>query len=79
MIRCVILDLGRVLVPFDFKIGYRLMSEHCGLQPEECYADAFTSEADLNQFAQPAGEFPDLDRAAPEDEEAGYTAPPKAV
>lgn len=30
-----ILDLGRVLVPFDFKIGYRLMGEHCGLPPEE--------------------------------------------
>ncbi len=35
MIRCVIFDLGRVLVPFDFQIGYRLMSEHCGLAPEE--------------------------------------------
>lgn len=35
MIRCVIFDLGRVLVPFDFQIGYQLMSEHCGLPPEE--------------------------------------------
>jgi len=35
VIRCVIFDLGRVLVPFDFQIGYKLMSEHCGLAPEE--------------------------------------------
>lgn len=24
-----------MIVPFDFQIGYRLMSEHCGLPPEE--------------------------------------------
>lgn len=35
MIRCVIFDLGRVLVPFDFQPAYRLMSEQCGLPPEE--------------------------------------------
>jgi putative hydrolase of the HAD superfamily len=35
VIKCVIFDLGRVLVPFDFQIGYKLMSEHCGLAPEE--------------------------------------------
>ena len=34
-IRTVIFDLGRVLVPFDFHRGYRLMSERCGLAPEE--------------------------------------------
>ncbi len=35
MIRTVIFDLGRVLVPFDFGIAYQLMSEHCGLAPAE--------------------------------------------
>lgn len=35
MIRTLIFDLGRVLVPFDFQIGYKLMSEHCGLAPDE--------------------------------------------
>lgn len=38
MIRSLIFDLGRVLVPFDFSIGYQLMSEHCGLGPEEVRA-----------------------------------------
>lgn len=38
MIRTVIFDLGRVLVPFDFQRGYRAMSEHCGLPPEEVRA-----------------------------------------
>jgi putative hydrolase of the HAD superfamily len=35
VIRCVIFDLGRVLVPFDFQPAYHLMSEQCGLPPEE--------------------------------------------
>ncbi|WP_321471008.1 HAD family phosphatase [uncultured Paludibaculum sp.] len=38
MIRTVIFDLGRVLVPFDFQRGYLAMSEHCGLPPEEVRA-----------------------------------------
>ncbi|MBI4892274.1 MAG: HAD family phosphatase [Acidobacteria bacterium] len=35
MIRTVIFDLGRVLVPFDFQIAYELMSRRCGLEPAE--------------------------------------------
>ncbi|MBI5280835.1 MAG: HAD family phosphatase [Candidatus Solibacter usitatus] len=35
MIRTVIFDLGRVIVPFDFMRGYRAMSEICGLSPDE--------------------------------------------
>jgi putative hydrolase of the HAD superfamily len=35
VIRTVILDLGRVLVPFDFDRGYRAFSELSGLPPEE--------------------------------------------
>lgn len=35
MIRTIILDLGRVLVPFDFARGYARMSERSGLPPEE--------------------------------------------
>jgi FMN phosphatase YigB (HAD superfamily) len=34
----VIFDLGRVLVPFDFRIGYQRMSAVCGLAPEEIRA-----------------------------------------
>lgn len=35
MIRTIILDLGRVLIPFDFQRGYTLMSRRCGLPAEE--------------------------------------------
>jgi glucose-1-phosphatase len=35
MLKCIIFDLGRVLIPFDFQRGYSLMSERCGLPPEE--------------------------------------------
>lgn len=35
MIRSLIFDLGRVIVPFDFRRGYEHMSERCGLPPEE--------------------------------------------
>lgn len=38
MIRALIFDLGRVLVPFDFAIGYRRMGELCGLPAEEVRA-----------------------------------------
>lgn len=44
MIRSVIFDLGRVLVPFDFRIGYRNMSERCGLPPEEVRARLFAAQ-----------------------------------
>ena len=35
MIKTVIFDLGKVIVPFDFKRGYRAISELCGYSPEE--------------------------------------------
>src|SRR5258705_10245273 len=35
MIKTVIFDLGKVIVPFDFKRGYRAMSELCSYAPEE--------------------------------------------
>jgi putative hydrolase of the HAD superfamily len=35
MIRTVIFDLGKVLVPFDFQRGYVRMAERCSLEPEE--------------------------------------------
>lgn len=38
MIRSLIFDLGRVLVPFDFRRGYEAMSRRCGLPPEEVRA-----------------------------------------
>lgn len=38
MIRTVIFDLGRVIVPFDFTRGYSRMSARCGLPPEEVRA-----------------------------------------
>ncbi len=38
MIRTLIFDLGRVIVPFDFRRGYARMAERCGLEPEEVRA-----------------------------------------
>ena len=35
MIRTVIFDLGKVIVPFDFSRGYRAMAEVCPYSPEE--------------------------------------------
>lgn len=35
MIKTVIFDLGKVLIPFDFSRGYRAMSELCSYAPEE--------------------------------------------
>lgn len=35
MIRTLIFDLGRVIVPFDFRRGYEAMSRRCGLPPDE--------------------------------------------
>ena len=34
MKRAILLDLGRVIVPFDFSIGYKLMHQRTGLAPE---------------------------------------------
>jgi len=38
VIRTLIFDLGRVIVPFDFRRGYERMAERCGLTPEEVRA-----------------------------------------
>jgi putative hydrolase of the HAD superfamily len=38
VIRTLIFDLGRVIVPFDFRRGYEAMSRRCGLPPEEVRA-----------------------------------------
>ena len=35
MIKTVIFDLGKVIVPFDFSRGYRAMAELCSYAPEE--------------------------------------------
>ena len=35
MIKTVIFDLGKVIVPFDFGRGYRAMAELCSYSPEE--------------------------------------------
>src|SRR5947199_9340637 len=35
VIRTVIFDLGKVIVPFDFARGYRAMAELCSYAPEE--------------------------------------------
>jgi putative hydrolase of the HAD superfamily len=44
VIRAVILDLGRVLIPFDFTIGYQKMGERCGLPPEQVRARLHASQ-----------------------------------
>lgn len=33
MIRSILLDLGKVIVPFDFAIGYKLLEKRCGHSP----------------------------------------------
>mgnify|MGYP000005847631 CR=1 FL=1 len=38
MIKTVIFDLGRVLIPFDFLRGYLRMQQLCGLSPDEIRA-----------------------------------------
>ncbi len=35
MIKTVIFDLGKVLIPFDFSRGYRAMEKHCGYAAAE--------------------------------------------
>jgi glucose-1-phosphatase len=35
MVRTIIFDLGRVLIPFDFSRGYRAMEELCGIPAAE--------------------------------------------
>ena len=35
MIRTIIFDLGNVIVPFDFKLGYMRIAALCGCQPGE--------------------------------------------
>jgi FMN phosphatase YigB (HAD superfamily) len=35
MIQTVIFDLGKVIIPFDFSLGYRAMAELCAYSPEE--------------------------------------------
>jgi putative hydrolase of the HAD superfamily len=34
VIRAILIDLGKVIVPFDFSVGYRAMQARCGLSPE---------------------------------------------
>ena len=49
MIRTLIFDLGRVIVPFDFRRGYEKMSRRCGLAPEEIRA-RLSSDGLVRQF-----------------------------
>lgn len=35
MIKAILFDLGNVVIPFDFKLAYARLAEHCGLKPEE--------------------------------------------
>lgn len=35
MIKTILLDLGNVVVAFDFKLAYARLAEHCGCRPEE--------------------------------------------
>lgn len=35
MIKTVLFDLGNVIIPFDFKLAYARMAEHCSCKPEE--------------------------------------------
>jgi epoxide hydrolase-like predicted phosphatase len=35
VIKTVLFDLGNVIIPFDFKLAYARLAEHCGCKPEE--------------------------------------------
>jgi glucose-1-phosphatase len=35
VIKTILFDLGNVVIPFDFKLAYARMAEHCGCKPEE--------------------------------------------
>lgn len=35
VIKSILLDLGNVVIPFDFKLAYARLAEHCGCKPEE--------------------------------------------
>jgi glucose-1-phosphatase len=35
VIKTILFDLGNVVIPFDFKLAYARMAEHCGCRPEE--------------------------------------------
>lgn len=35
MIKSIFLDLGNVVIAFDFKLAYARLAEHCGCRPEE--------------------------------------------
>jgi glucose-1-phosphatase len=35
VIKTILLDLGNVVIPFDFKLAYARLAEHCGCPPED--------------------------------------------
>ncbi|MBV9770118.1 MAG: HAD family phosphatase [Bryobacterales bacterium] len=35
MIKAILFDLGNVVIPFNFKLAYARMAQHCGCKPEE--------------------------------------------
>jgi putative hydrolase of the HAD superfamily len=35
VIKAILFDLGNVVVPFDFKVAYARLAEHCGCEPED--------------------------------------------
>ncbi len=35
MIKAILFDLGNVVIPFDFKLAYARMAQHCKCKPEE--------------------------------------------
>lgn len=35
MIKTILFDLGNVVIPFDFKLAYARMAEHCDCKPED--------------------------------------------
>jgi len=35
VIKTVLFDLGNVIIPFDFKLAYARLAEHCGCKPED--------------------------------------------
>lgn len=58
MIRTIILDLGRVLIPFDFERGYQRMAQRSGLPSDEIrsriHATGIMTEYESGRVSSPA-------------------------
>jgi glucose-1-phosphatase len=65
MLKTIIFDLGKVIVPFDFERGYQAMAEHTGLSPADVRARLAATQA-LVPFESGAIDSPEFVRIVSE-------------